>query len=326
MDKRFGSRATTGDNRPVDEPAPVSTSDDGASAPDAGRSALSRRAFLKTIGATAVAAGAVGIYSTQIEPFWLHVHERPIPVRGLPADFIGFRIVQLTDLHVGNHVPLWYMRRVIRHANAFKPDLVVVTGDLVHHTPTGVKPVAGLLSMLEAPVIVSLGNHDYDAANPNAGGPIRHAHIAEALEAELAPRGIEVLRNRAIPIMRGGSRLWIVGLEDYYTAWFSPERAFAEVPRDEPSLVMSHNPDTAYFFEGYNVPLILAGHTHGGQVRIPFYGAPILPIAHRQLADGLHTVNQSRIHISRGVGYIRRIRFNCRPELPCLRLEAEGRL
>ncbi len=261
------------------------------------------------------------MYATQIEPFWLHVHERPIPVRGLPTGFIGFRIVQLTDLHVGNHVPLWYIRRVIREANALQPDLVAVVGDLVHHTLAGVRPVAELLEMLKAPVIVSLGNHDYEDANENAGGPIRQAYIAEALEAELARRGIEVLRNRAIPLTRGGWRLWIVGMEDYYTAWFSPEHAFADVPGDEPALVMSHNPDTAYFFEGYNAPLILSGHTHGGQVRIPFYGAPILPIAHRQLADGLHVVNQSQVHVSRGVGYIRRIRFNCRPELPCLRLE-----
>jgi predicted MPP superfamily phosphohydrolase len=242
----------------------------------------------------------------------------------LPAAFAGFRVAHLTDLHVGDHVPLWYMRHAMHRVNALRPDLVVVTGDLVHHTLAGVKPVTELLAMLDAPVIASLGNHDYDDDQGGGGGPIRRDFIAVALQDHLAARGIPVLRNRATSIERGENRLWIAGLEDYYTDRFSPAQAFSAVPAGEPAIVLSHNPDTAFFFESFNAPLILSGHTHGGQVRIPFYGPPILPLAHRELDQGLHTVNQSRIYISRGVGYLRRIRFNCRPELACLRLQPDG--
>jgi predicted MPP superfamily phosphohydrolase len=285
---------------------------------------LSRRRFLKRCAALSAAPLALGVYSTQLEPFWLDVHERSIPVRGLPAAFSGFRLAHLSDLHVGHNVPLWYMRHVMRCVNALRPDLIVVTGDLVHHTLDGVQPVTDLLGMLHAPVVVSLGNHDYDNYPGGGGGPIRQDFIAVALQEHLAARGIPVLRNRATPIERGGGRLWIVGLEDYYTERFSPAKAFAAVPAGEPAVVLSHNPDTAFFFESCNAPLILCGHTHGGQVRIPFFGPPILPLAHRELDQGLHTVNQSRLYVSRGVGYLRRIRFNCRPELPCLQLQPDA--
>ena len=286
---------------------------------------ISRRSlFKKIIGVGAVAA-ASGAYGHDIEPFWVDWHDVPMPIRGLPRSFDGMRMVQLSDLHAGYDVPLSYLKDVVAKVKQRKPDLVVVTGDLVNHTLSAVVPVSDLLAELPAvgiPIITILGNHDYEVstyAKGNSGAPAR---IADALESELTSRKIPLLRNRSMAFERGGEKLWFAGLEDLWSGRFSPEVAFADMPRDVPIIALSHNPDTATELDGFGVQWTLSGHTHGGQVRVPGYGAIILNVQNAEFQQGLFKLAHSHLYVSRGVGYLKRIRIFCRPEVPTFVLQS----
>jgi predicted MPP superfamily phosphohydrolase len=167
---------------------------------------------------------------------------------------------------------------------------------------------------LRAPTFVTFGNHDY---TPFDAFPVSENVLAQQLEPALTRRGMIVLRNRSIAIERSGARLWIVGLEDLYTDRFLPNIAFAGLDLDQPSICMSHNPDGTDRLLNYKPNLILSGHTHGGQIRIPGYGALLLPVQDRRRDQGLFELpGGASLYVSRGVGFLAKIRFNCRPEIP----------
>jgi len=245
---------------------------------------ISRRAFFRRAAPLVAAPIALTGYASQIEVFWLDQHECEISIKGLPRAFDGLRIAQLTDLHIDERIPQSYMRRVIDRVNAAKPDVVCVTGDVVNHKIAWVEYSAELLSQLHAPVLVSFGNHDYAE---NTARPGWSTYIAQALQAKLEEAGCVVLRNRAATIERDGEKLWFVGIEDFWSEMFSPPDAFAGVERGAMTICMSHNPDSAPNVVPFGPKLILAGHTHGGQLRVPFFGAPLLPVVDRRFDQGL---------------------------------------
>jgi predicted MPP superfamily phosphohydrolase len=174
-------------------------------------------------------------------------------------------------------------------------------------------------------VIVSFGNHEYgvERAEDEPFDP----ELPDKMESALTRWGCIVLRNGRTTIDRGvnGDRLWFVGLDDLWFGDFSPPRAFADVPRDEAVIALSHNPDTAEQVARHRPGLILAGHTHGGQVRLPGIGAIHLNTQNQKLDQGMFKLSSgSALYVSRGVGYIRRIRFYCRPEVPIFRLRSSA--
>jgi predicted MPP superfamily phosphohydrolase len=218
-------------------------------------------------------------------------------------------------------VPYSYLVAVIESVNRLRPDLIVVTGDLVTHGTGLPEHACRLLARLDAPTLVSFGNHDYGKLRGLGGVEI---DVAPVLEEGLKAHRITVLRNSATAISRGDARLWFVGLEDLWSGRFSPPAAFARVGRSagEPVIAMSHNPDTAPALESYGADWILAGHTHGGQVRLPGWGAIMLPVQNRQWQQGLYELRGCRMYVSRGVGYLFASRFACRPEVPIFTLRA----
>ena len=140
------------------------------------------------------------------------------------------------------------------------------------------------------------------------------------MEAELPRNGCTVLRNQSTTIDHQGARLWIVGLDDWWFGDFSPHKAFTNVPQNEPVIAFSHNPDTAEQLDEHRPNLILAGHTHGGQVRLPGIGALYLNTANHRFDQGLFHLKHSTLYVSRGIGYVRKVRFDCRPEIPIFTL------
>ncbi len=274
---------------------------------------VTRRQILKRLAAYGVAPLALGVYGREIEVYWLEDHEVPIVMPTLPASFNGFRIAQLTDLHAFHNVPISYLEKVVKRTNERQPDLIAITGDFTTHSMEWVAPVCDVLSDLKAPVVCSFGNHDYDEASAYPGIPTR---IADALQKRLTALGFSVLRNRSMQIARGDDVLHLVGLEDIHCGRFDPVTAFRGVPREQAIITLSHNPDSVPFIDGYCDGLILSGHTHGGQVRIPFFGAPILPLSDRTHDMGLFKLTWSQLYVSRGIGHLMKVRFNCRPELP----------
>lgn len=265
------------------------------------------------------------IYPTLIEPRHLEVNRIPIKIAGLPKGLDGLTIAHLTDLHRSSVVSESYLLSAVETANDLKPDLIVFTGDYLTHershrediTQGGtyegegfIRDSARCLKAAKARygVYACLGNHDhwYD-------GNLCATVIQEA--------GVPVLRNASTTITINGEALPIVGLGDLWTEGIDFAKAFDH--NHAPfSLVLMHNPDTFENWPRSGAHLILSGHTHGGQVNIPFYGPPIVPSRFGQkYAHGLFQKDNTFMYVSRGVGLISpAVRFNCRPEIALIQL------
>ena len=278
---------------------------------------ITRRQLFRRILGYAVVPGIGGVYATQVEPFWPEFHEQTVNVPGLPKSFDGMRIAHLTDLHAGR-VPMSYLETIVSRVKELKPDIVAVTGDLVHHNIAWVDAVSNLLGTLNLPTYVSFGNHDYGVFRGD-DEPYA-AELPDKLEAALVANNCKVLRNAHTTIDHDDGQLWIVGMDDLWFGNFSTPRAFAKVPKDATILALTHNPDTAEQVARHNPALILSGHTHGGQVRLPFIGALYLNTFNTKLDKGRFQLKNSVLYVSAGIGYIHRIRFYCRPEVPIFKL------
>ncbi len=269
-----------------------------------------RRRFLQGSLATAVAT-SIGVlaYTFEVEPEWLQVVRRPLPIEGLPSGLEGRSLVQLSDLHVGKRVSDDYILRTFETVRHLNPDLIVYTGDFTSYEPSGVEHAEFIYS--QAPrgrmaTIGILGNHDY---GPNWA----HPEIAARLVDVLHDHGIRILRNQVVQV----EGLQIAGMDDLWAERFDPKSAVAQLLPSRASLALSHNPDTVDLegWGGYR-GWILSGHTHGGQCKAPFLPPPILPVKNRRYTAGEFDVGDGRrIYISRGVGHLKKVRFNVRPEV-----------
>jgi predicted MPP superfamily phosphohydrolase len=277
---------------------------------------IKRRRFLKLAGATGGFA-LLGSYPIFIESYMVLVNRYRVAVPHLPKVFSGFTIVQLSDLHYGPLVPMTVIRRVVRQSNSLRKDIVVCTGDYVHehHATDQIDKVWPTMAQLEAErgVFSVLGNHDHWADTD------RSLYWLD--------RAGQNLRHRAVPIEKNGERIWLAGAGDLWEDHRSVDRLLQDVPRDACRIVLAHNPDTADTPSTERVDLLIAGHTHGGQVRIPFLGAPVLPVRNKAYSSGLKTSPRgTRVFISKGVGWsVYPIRFNCPPEIAVLELVPERR-
>ena len=254
---------------------------------------ISRRNFLK-LGVALGAFGLAGSYPVFIERYIVLINTYKISLPNLPKAFSGLRIVHLTDLHYGFLVPPSFVRSVISRANALGGDVVVCTGDYVHerNSTDQIDAVWPVLSELEAPlgVFSVLGNHD-------------HWADTERSQYWLDQTG-QNLRHKTVCIERQGSRLWFAGAGDYWEDHRSLDKVLGEIPESDCRIVLAHNPDSAdtKFFS--RVDLMLSGHTHGGQVNIPFFGPPILPVKNKTYSSGLKfSPKGERVFISRGIGW-----------------------
>lgn len=256
-------------------------------------------------------AGAllVASYPIFIERYLVQLNHYEIPVPNLPPPFIGYKIAQVTDTHLGLLVSPSFLRDVFSLTNDVDADLIVGTGDFVHHTRKEVLGVWPLLKKLRAPdgVCAVLGNHD---------------HWADAREslAQLEASGFSV-RHKTRVIERQGHRLLISGAGDHTEDRFGLHEQLDKAQEKDCRIVLAHNPDSADIKTQGRIDLMLSGHTHGGQVRIPGYGSPILPVNNKAYDEGLKRVRGSSLFISRGIGWaIAPVRFNCAPEIAVLTL------
>jgi len=280
---------------------------------------LTRRAFLRAIGATAVSGGA---YACGIEPSWIQTVRREIALDGLDPAFHGYLVAQISDLHVGAWVPLSYLRGAVEAVNAAGPDLIVVTGDIIDGcaAPGAIEDAAGVLAGLRPrdAALAVLGNHDTGAFHPGLGVD---EGVVGRLSGALGAAGVDLLRNEERTLERGRGRLRVAGFGDLWSDAFDA-RGFRAVP-GEATLALSHNPDTAPELAQRGAGLVLSGHTHGGQVRIPFLGPPYCPIRHRELMYGYHRIGRTQVYVNPGLGYSHRIRFLARPEITFFRLTVD---
>ena len=303
---------------------------------------LNRRQFLRLGGAAAAGTALIGFYTWQIEPHWVEVVRRPMPLAHLPPQLAGRTLLQISDLHVGPRVDSGYLVRALRAAGELAPDFVVLTGDFVsYRSATEYQALARVLRAMprgQLATVASLGNHDY-------GPAWRHIAIADEVASVVTDAGATVLRN-AHGVHAG---LQIAGLGDYWSPEFGAPRpvrdllrsgprqegspdlapaagAIAALDRSMPTVVLCHNPDAL------DEPIwgdlrgwVLAGHTHGGQCKPPFLPPPVLPVRNARYAAGEIQVAPGRtLYINRGLGHLIQVRFNVRPELTLFTLERAG--
>ena len=270
------------------------------------------------IAAAVAGAGALAAYAFLVEPRWLQVTRPKIHVRGLHPALEGFRIALLTDMHAGGGTPLSTIRRASRAAVAERPHLIALTGDFAADDAPSFNPVLEALSPLRAPhgVWAVPGNHDY-----TVGIEQWHREVARY-------PSIGNLTNAARIERVGEARLCVAGVDD----WSRGEpRMDVLPPPDERdfTLLLAHDPDQAEQARRVcdAVDLIVSGHTHGGQVRLPWVGALRNPAQRDDLyEEGLRRRPWTQVYTSRGVGTVHiPVRFLCRPEVAMLTLTGAAR-
>ena len=286
--------------------------------------APTRRAFLTTTARLAVAGvAATAGYSMLVETRWFQITRRTHAIRGLPPELSGLRLVQLCDIHHGPSMSLHYVREVIAATNALKPDLILLTGDYVHRSPAYIDPVARELAELRANVGIAgvLGNHDWWESAPLSRECFAHAGIPLVDNDRLF-----VTPDRRVVGDALDRGLCIAGVGDYLEDRIRWDRALRDVPADMPRVLMSHNPDVAehptLLATEARIDLMLAGHTHGGQVKLPLLGTPIVPSRFgSKYVSGLVDGPACPIYISRGIGTtVLPLRFRVPPEVAVIEL------
>lgn len=289
--------------------------------PKGARKFLSRRRFVQLASTGVVGIAAGGWHSLLFSPTNPVVTREEVALKGLPPQFSGLRILQLSDLHFSRLVSKAYLEKCIRLANELEPDLVFLTGDFVtanegtraETTRHYIEPLPEILAPLKARFgrFAVLGNHDV-AVNP------------KAVERALEQAGIYVLRDERVALARGGKRLPLVGLADFGTQIVNQERAFAGIAPDEPSLIAMHNPDLFEVGMRHRNGLVFAGHLHGGQIRFPFVGPIYVPSRFgTKYLSGRFQRGDLCMLVNRGLGVIHfRVRLNCRPEITLVTLKA----
>ncbi len=287
---------------------------------------VTRRRFLKSLSRVplvlATASGG-SLAFTLAAAKWCGIERVTLPVPNLPTPFVGMTIAFLVDTHHGPFVPLWYLEHVVAMTNTLGADLIALGGDFVQrrrsrHLPPGrpyIGPGIEVLSRLKAPMgtFAVLGNHD------NEVDPV-------ATRQHLAKHGIRDLSNTGLWLERGGGRLRLCGLDDHTTAVEDLPTALGDTRAGDACLLLAHNPDVVEDIRDPRVGLVLSGHTHGGQIVLPFVGAPIVPSSYGQkYAQGFVQGPVTRVYISRGVGTIAPpVRFRCPPEVTFITLCASG--
>jgi hypothetical protein len=248
-----------------------------------------------------------------VEPGWIKVTRPTARIPSLPRAWDGATIALLTDFHRGRLIGIDHIRRAVELANDARPDVMALLGDYVSRADAITAEYGKLLGTLRAPLGVFgvLGNHDYWT---NVG----------AVEAMLAGAGVRLLTNRHEILRRDGAPLCLAGVDDLWTGRPDLAAALAAADPSVPRILLCHNPDYAEEIPPTpRVDVMLCGHTHGGQVKIPFGGRPRLPIEHAKYAAGWAAGPHCAVYTSVGLGMVGiPVRFNCRPELTVLSLRS----
>jgi len=299
-----------------------------------------RRQFLAAGGAALAGAVGTGLYAWQVEPHWVEIVRRPMPLPHLPTTLVGRTLLQLSDLHVGPRVDSSYLTRTLSRAAELEPDFVVLTGDFIsYRSPAVYRELRRVLAHLprgRMSTVAALGNHDF-------GPGWRSVSIADQVTKIVIDAGAEVLRNER----RMLSGIQFAGLGDYWSPEFgvarpirsllsappsapgAPESSraaatLASLDATKPTVVLCHNPDALDEpIWGNLAAWVLAGHTHGGQCKPPFLPPPILPVRNKRYTAGAFDVGARRtLYINRGLGHLIQVRFNVRPEITLFTLQA----
>lgn len=239
----------------------------------------------------------------------LIVERLTINLPRLPAEFDGLRVVQLSDVHHSPQTSAELIEHSIAAANELEPDLIVLTGDYVSHEAEYVAPVAEMLGKLKATygIFAVLGNHD-------------HWTDADLVVDLLRAENIKVLINEGLRFEARGASVWLCGVDDAMVGLEDLDLALSGSKPDEFKFLLAHNPKVLPRAARAGVDFIVAGHTHGGQIRLKQNDENLILPRNRR-ASGLRKKGNTQIYISRGIGtVVLPVRLNCAPEISLLEL------
>jgi predicted MPP superfamily phosphohydrolase len=278
--------------------------------------AINRRRFIQQAAAAGVAAIAAD--ATLIEPNRPRLVRKEIRLRRWPSRLNGFTIALLSDFHYDPYFSVHPIRSAVEIVSRLRPDLVALTGDFVSASGLGsvvrgaadAEPCAELLAKLQAPhgVWAVLGNHDAAAGADQ---------VTEALNAFSIP----TLSNESVAIERDRARFWLGGVDDVLDGSPDLPVTLQGIPSEEAVVLMAHEPDYADYVARYPVDLQLSGHTHGGQVRIPFLPPLYLPPLAEKYISGLFQIRALTLYTTPGIGTVDLpVRWNCPAEVTFITL------
>ena len=262
--------------------------------------------------------GALAADSALIEPNLPRIVREEIALRRWPTRLEGFTIALLSDFHYDPYFSVHPLRAAIPMVNELHPDLIALTGDFVSAPYFGdaaaaasaAEPCAHLLREMRAfhGLWAVMGNHDA------ATDPVRVTNLLRA-------SGIQVLSNRSVPIESNGGRFWLGGVDDVMAGTSDLNATLHDIPANEASVLLAHEPDYADYVARYPVDLQLSGHTHGGQVRLPFIKPLFLPDLAKKYIWGQYQIGGLTLYTNPGLGTVRLpVRWRCPAEITLLTL------
>lgn len=258
---------------------------------------------------------AGGAYPTLLEPRWLETTHTRVPVRG--HTIAQARILHLSDLHASQVVPWSLIEEAVDTGLAEQPDFICLTGDFItDRLETDTARYVPILRRLSAaaPTFAVLGNHDGGSWATRRGGHFDHRYVERLLE----DARVELLHNRSRRLDLPQGRLSLAGVGDYWSHEVDARRAMQGTTAALTTLVLCHNPDAKDLLRFHEWNLMLCGHTHGGQIIVPFDGPRYAPVTDKRYVSGLNAYGSRHIYTTRGVGNILGVRFGCRPEVSLL--------
>ena len=253
------------------------------------------------------------VYAFFIEPFLLSIERLDLLFNDLPDEFDGFKIVQVSDFHLSHFTPLHV--KVLTAIDTEKPDMIAITGDFDGKNLTELgKNFCKNIAEKSRYVFAVLGNWDHRTEN------------LDFLVKSIEDSGISVLINGSAVIERNGKKLFITGTDDSFTGNEDLGKTFKSVPENSFIIMLTHCPDIIYDAVKYKPQLVLSGHTHGGQVKVPFITAIFVPSKFgTRFLSGLFRVEGTYLYVNRGIGTSHiPVRFLSLPELTVITLRKKS--
>jgi uncharacterized protein len=267
----------------------------------------------------AAAAATVYVDMRYIEPNWIGVGRHRVPI--LPPGSESIRILQVSDLHASDEFPLDFLEHAVELGLRQQPDLICLTGDFITIQWDEWDAYSRLLERFSsfAPTYASTGNHDGGAWLVKYGGYPRPTNVIQMLE----KANIRVLMNdRSDVLLPNKPQVELIGFGDLWARDFVSDGLLDLRSDATPRILLSHNPDTKDLIEKQPWDLMLSGHTHGGQLTLPWGSTPFAPVRDKRFVRGLHPWEGHWLHITKGVASMKNMRLNCFPEISVVELVA----
>jgi len=267
--------------------------------------------------AAIVIIAVLGFYGSQVEPNWFQIVRVNIDLSELASAFDGFKVVQISDIHADDSMNQRKLAKIVKIINRQKPDAIAMTGDF-----STLEPDAATTKLLEKGLaklsakektLAVMGNHDYFHNPQIVRGILKRDRILE-------------LKNSVYTVERGTDKLNFAGVDDYWGKQSRLDLVMQQLPQDGVAILLAHEPDFADVSSPKNrFALQISGHSHGGQVRIPFRKPLVLPLYGKKYPLGRYQVGSMIQYTNRGVGMVKpRFRFASRPEITVFTLRKRG--